>query len=136
MGFEEDFRTALLAPGVAALVGDRATWAEIPQAQPRPLICLWGITGNPDYTMDGPNGLWSRSVQVDCWAERYAGAKALARAVIAALPAIRGTIGATDFQGVFVTDERDMPAEGAAEGDTTERQFCVQVDLEIWFGDS
>lgn len=132
MNFEEDFRTALLTDEVKGRIGERMSWGEVPQAQPRPLVVLWDITGTPDYTMTGPSGLENRHVQIDAWGEDYASAKEVSRAIVRALALVKGVVGVTEFQGAFVINERD--SNDAGEGtDTASRHYCAQVDAMAWF---
>lgn len=133
MSFEADFRSAILAgSGVAALVGDRVNWAELPAARPRPLIALWNITRPGDYTMDGPSGLEQAFIQIDCWADTYLEASTLADTVKAALEALNDTVGSTQIQGVFFTGRRDGrdPMAGAP----AQRYSRVSLDCGAWFG--
>lgn len=133
MSFEADFRTFLLsASGVSSLVGERVVWGELPDASALPSISLWTMASNPDYTMDGANGLERRRVQVDCWALTLAEAKALDGAIAALVDGYRGTVGSTDLQGSFIvnrSEDRD-PAIGAP----AQRYARARLDLLVWFG--
>lgn len=113
---EEDLRALLLSnPGVAATVGQRVTWTKRPQGSPLPAIVLHLIDSVPTYTLDGDTGHRNSRVQVDCYGEMYADAKGTARAVSSALSGFKGTVGGTNFQGVFQESSRDLSEAGAIE---------------------
>lgn len=137
MSIEADFRTLLLTGGgspapVAALVGERVVWNELPQAIPKPCLCLWNVTGLPDHHMRGPSGLVYFQVQADCWHEsdRVTECIALRDAVIAVAGGFKGIVGATEFQGVFVRHIAGFndPQAGAP----ARRYSRFRLDLDIW----
>jgi hypothetical protein len=133
MTFEADFRTFLLSSGtIAGLVGDRIVWSELPSGSPLPLVTLWTMSSNPEYTMAGANGLEQRRVQCDCWAMTLAEAKALDGAIAALVDGFRGTVGQTFLQGAFVVnrDEGRDPSMGSP----AQRYFRARIDLLVWFG--
>jgi hypothetical protein len=120
---EEALRTTLLASaGVVSLCAGRVDWGAHPQGAPLPAIVLTviGDASSPVYT--GPDDLSQGRVQVDCYAESYAAAKALARAVRAALDGYR----AGGFLGVFLAGTRDGREGGTNEAD---RPFRVSMDF-------
>ncbi|WP_136441632.1 tail completion protein gp17 [Pacificoceanicola onchidii] len=117
---------------LAALVENRVHW----RMQPRsvsgfPYVNLAVISDPRAYHMAGASALRSTRVQVDAWAETYAAAKAVSRTVDDFLSGYRGTSGGIHFQGVFVSDERDLTDKTTGE----ERQlFRISVDLQIsWY---
>lgn len=133
MSFEADFRTFLLsASGVSSLVGDRVVWSELPDGSPRPVITLWTISSNPEYTMAGANGLEQRRVQIDCWAMTLTEAKALDAAIADLVDGFKGAVGSTFLQGAFVVnrDESRDPSIGSP----AQRYFRARLDLLVWFG--
>ena len=93
--------------GITNIVGRRITLGRRAQGGTLPAIVLHRIDGQPDYHLTGPSGLVESRVQVDCWSNDYAGAKAAARAVEAALSGVRFTRGAVRFDAFFVADERN-----------------------------
>ncbi|MBW8814035.1 MAG: DUF3168 domain-containing protein [Caulobacterales bacterium] len=126
---EDALLAALLADaGIAAIVGDRIAWGLLPQADELPALVLHRITGGFDYVQDGRVDTITPLVQVDCWAGSYGGAKTLARAVMAALPAIS----ADPFQDCSVIDERDdgEAADGPA-ADRSESFFRTSLDVRV-----
>ena len=117
MNFEEDFRALLLdcAP-LVALVGQRVNWGEMPEAGALPRVTLWNVTRDANVTMQGPSGLVTPYLQVDCWATSAAAAASLADVVTTYLQSImHQTEGATVFQGCFLQGRRDSrePTLGA-----------------------
>jgi hypothetical protein len=128
---EEALRSLIVAnSGVTALVSTRVYWGLVPQAvQTQSWVRMNRITGNRDNHMQGPSGLVSSAVQVDCVSNTYSGAKLTARAIVAVVNGYRGTSGSMAIQGIFIRDERD--GNEAATGDTATR-FMTSLDLEIW----
>jgi hypothetical protein len=105
---QADLQARLLAsPGVTAICSRRINWSLKPQGEPMPCIILHLIDGVPDYRVSGDKGLTAARVQVECWALDLKTAKALARAVDAALSGQRFTQGTTRFAGVLIDDEDD-----------------------------
>lgn len=129
---EEDFRAFLLADGtIAGLVVDRVQWAEVPAGRTRPLISLWTFANSPDYVMEGPSGLESRRLSIDCWGMTFAEAKSVSRAVRARLAAAPATQGGTLFQGLFIVAAREFnqPQGGAP----AQRYFRDSLDVMAWY---
>jgi hypothetical protein len=120
---EEDLRAALLAnPGVAAILGARASWDALPQGTTWPAACLYVVSTVPGYTMKGQDRLVAYRVQIDVTAETVAGSKNAARAVIGALSGLRS--GA--IEGCFWSSRRDVSTADATEAD---RLYTVQLDF-------
>ena len=127
---EEALIVRLLADsGVAALVSNRVFPGSRPQAAALPAVVLQRISGAPGYADDGEIGLDHTRIQVDCWAETYAGAKLLARAVTACLSGFEGTVGATVFQFIELDAERDLREGGT---DAADYPFRTALDFLIW----
>lgn len=126
---EEALVAFLLADaGLSALVSDRITWGSRPQASALPAVVLHRIDGLRSYSADGPSGLVSSRVQVDCWGASYGSAKGLGRAVIARLSGYVGTTGGVQFQAAFAIDERD----GYERGDSGADIYRSSIDFDIW----
>jgi hypothetical protein len=123
MNFEEAI-TALLA-GVA---GGRRHWGRAPQGVALPYVVMQRISGIRDYVTSGPSGYVQSRVQFDVYAEKYDAAKAVARALVAALS---GHSGGT-IQGVFIDSERDLPASDTGE---VSHLFRVSIDAAIHHGE-
>lgn len=113
----------LATAGVTALVSTRINWLRRPQGEALPAIVLHRIDGAPDVHHGGASGLVVSRVQVDCWAESYGSAKAIARAVETAVTAQTFTQGATRFDVILIADERDSTF------DETTPLFRTSLDL-------
>lgn len=113
---------------IAALVSTRVNWVERPQGEPLPAIVLGRIGGSRDYHTQGASGLVESRIQGDCYATTYAGAKSVARALIALLSGYRGTTGDIEFKGAFVDGERDFRE---ADPNGSEKLHRVSVDFII-----
>lgn len=95
------------APEVAARAPGGIDWLSRAQAGGPAFVVLQQISGSRGHTQDGPDGLLSARVQVDCWAPTAREAEQLARAVLAALDGHRD--GA--FAGIFHLSSRDDRAD-------------------------
>jgi hypothetical protein len=128
--FEADVRTLILRPAVVDLIVDRVIWEELPGATVRPCVCVWYITGEGGYTMDGPSGLNQTMIQIDVWGDTFPAARAVRDAIQDGIDAYRGVIGSTDIQGVFFRGIRggNEPSDGAP----AQRYSRQSLDAEIW----
>lgn len=131
-----DMRKALRArliddAAVAALVGKRVYWMVAPQAAPFPRITLTVAGEILDQDYAGLMDLQSARVQVDAWAESYAGQRVLADAILAALlpPAATGGI---SFGRAFVGNRRDL-VERIGGADVSVEVFRALSEFEIWW---
>lgn len=126
---EEDLIAALLADaGLAALVGPRISWSLRPQAEALPALQLTVVSRDRDELLTEPGRLNSYRIQADAWAGTYAGAKALARAALAAFDAL-----AAPFQGAFLLTERDLSdLSPGPQGGVGRTLFRISQDIELW----
>lgn len=130
--FEEDFRNAVIGfPSIAALIGDRFFWSDIPQGAERPFISCWNVTFGQGYTMAGPDGLIDVMLQLDVWGMSHGDAVDVARVVMDRFDGLQGTIGATDIRGVFFRGRRDSKEPMA--GETAQPYYRRSIDVEVWF---
>lgn len=86
-----DFETVLLRlllddAVLAALVGEKVFALVIPQGTRLPCITFQRVSGNPQNCLHGHSGLEDIDLAIDVWARSYAEAKAVAKAVRAAMP--------------------------------------------------
>jgi hypothetical protein len=127
MDMQGALRARLLAnTEVAAMVSRRIEWLLRPQGQALPAITLTTVSDDRPDTMKGFAAMRSTRVQVDCWAQEYATARALAEAVIvaAALPAASNGI---RFGRAGVEGPRDLTEE------TTPGTIArATLDLIVW----
>ncbi len=80
--------------GVQSVVGraDFAAWGHAPDLDVLPRVVLHHISEVPDQVQSGPTALMQSRVQIDIWAETYAQAVALAKAVRAAVDGYSGGV--------------------------------------------
>jgi len=97
---------------LTALVGQNLFWVRRPQGIQPPLVILRMVSSIPALVMQGERSVEESRVQIDCYAQTYAAARAIAAQVKARLGGYSGTVGGTTFQGVFRITELDM-TEGA-----------------------
>lgn len=123
-----DLQTALVnrllaAPDVAAIAATRIKWGIVPQSTPKPYIRMQVISDTRPQHLKGYDGSRPTRVQVDCFAETYGAAAALAHAVIAAVsePVTTpdGRFGRTHAEG-----PRDL-------GEDTEDGFVHRASLDL-----
>lgn len=122
---EEDLIALLRATaGVSTLAGDRVSHFDHPQGKGVPYVTAVTISGAEGLTMKGRDGLTDARSQIDCYDRTRAGAKALARAVIARLHGHRGG----RFRLVTHLGTRDSREGGTNEA---ERLYRVSLDFGI-----
>lgn len=121
--------TALLArlvadASVSALIGSRAAWGTRIDAAVLPAIVLTRVTGGRDYHHAGADDLATPVVQIDCLAETYAGAVALANAVIAAVEPAGAPFGQS-----FLRSHQDMTPPTKVDGGQRVYRRMLQFDI-------
>ncbi len=126
---EEKLIALLLAnSSLSALVSDRIYWSKMEPSSLLPRINMTVVSDVADYNMDSASGLRVARVQIDCYGETYASARAVSRAVEAAIGGYKGTSGAVKFDGIFMVEQRDVIEEDNTPSDL----FGVSVDYQIW----
>ena len=117
-------RARLLAAGpVTALVGQRVTWIDRPQASALPAITLQVVSELRPQHMAGFDGLRDVTVQIDIWGNSYVETKSIMEAVIAALtPAQTGN--GINFARSFIDSIRDL-------GEQVETQFIHRTSIDL-----
>ncbi len=122
---EEMLITKLLATsGLTSLVGDRISWGSREQAAALPAVTLNTISGGPLYSDEGEVGLDDVRVQIDCWASTVTAAKAVGRAVRAAISGFHDDF----FRYITLDAIRDMRESGANQ---TDYEYRVSMDFII-----
>lgn len=91
---------------------------ERPADDPLPAIVYQRVSTDPDQTLEGDSGLDAVRLQLSCWAETYAGAKALAAATRAAITSSASLKAVTEME----VDDRDPET----------REYRVILDFRIW----
>jgi len=117
----------IASPSLAALIGNRAFWDELPQGLDNPAIVMFLISSVPGYTHQGADGLTSDRVQFDCRGRTADEARQVAAALDARLSGFRGTFEGVRFQGAFKQGHRTRSDKVEAI-----RWFTASVDYIIW----
>jgi hypothetical protein len=100
---EEALRALLIgyAP-LTALVSQRIYWNAIPQDAADPCVVLYKISGGEGHHLQGPDGLFSGTVQIDVRAVTVSSMWAISRAIRAKLDGYSDA----NFRGVFHRNDR------------------------------
>lgn len=139
--------------GVKAIVDTGVYPFAVAQGKPYPRITHQRISTNRVRSNDGPTGLCTARVQLDCWAEGPGGmdtAKALADAVRKArgttatasadaaghaeLDGFKGRMGSVTVQGAFLDEDQDLSEDPIFGND--QRVHRISADLTITFEES
>ena len=120
-----DFETALLRTlredaGLSALVGNKVFPPAIPAGNYLPCVTFQRLGGRPANTLAGPSGLEEIDLLIDAWARDYHEAKAVAKAVRAAMPANGPRFGA------HLIEDQDLYEDGT-------NYFRVSMEFKVWF---
>ncbi len=96
---------------LTALVGTRVYPTLLPQGVTFPAVNYLTVSNVRSYSHQGRSYLARARVQISCWAETVAGAKAVARQARAALEAFTGALGGAggvEVGYLFVANEVDL----------------------------
>ena len=120
-----DFEIVLLRTlredaGLSALVGNKVFALVIPQGTKLPCITFQRIGGRPANTLSGHSGLEEIDLQIDVWARDYDQAKAIAKAVRAAMPPSGPRFSA------HLIEDQDLYEDGT-------NYFRVNMEFKVWF---
>ena len=120
-----DFEIVLLrtlkdAPGLSELIGNKAFALVIPQGTKLPCVTFQRLGGRPANTLSGASGLEEIDLQIDVWARDYDEAKAIAKAVRAAMPS-----SCPRFSAHLIEDQ-DLYEDGT-------NYFRVSMEFKVWF---
>jgi len=123
--FEEALRDMLIKDAGVKAITTRCYPAKLPQNPTYPLILYYRITGIPANTLTGSPTLEYSRFQVEAWALTYAAAKALAKAIVAALNAKIYTGASVTIGSIVKQGERDQYEEAVS---------CHRVimDFTVW----
>lgn len=103
---------------IAAAVSTRIYPVIAPQNAAYPHVTYQRISGGQVNSLDGYGGTENPRIQIDCWAETYAAAKSLAKAVMDSM------LEATAFTALMISDqdlsELDQPI------------YRVSMDFSCW----
>lgn len=120
-----DFEIVLLRTlredaGLSVLVGSKVFALVIPQGTKLPCITFQRIGGMPANTLSGHSGLEEIDLQIDVWARDYDEAKAIAKAVRAAMPPSGPRFSA------HLIEDQDLYEDGT-------NYFRVSMEFKVWF---
>ena len=120
-----DFETVLLRmlqedAGLSALVGSKVFPLFIPSGNYLPCVTFQRLGGMPANTLSGHSGLEEIDLQIDVWARDYDEAKAIAKAVRAAMPPSGPQFGA------HLIEDQDLYEDGT-------NYFRVSMEFKVWF---
>lgn len=120
-----DFETVLLRmlqedAGLSALVGSKVFPLFIPSGNYLPCVTFQRIGGRPANTLSGASGLEEIDLQIDVWAWDYDEAKAIAKAVRAAMPP------SGEVFGAHLVEDQDLYEDGT-------NYFRVSMEYKVWF---
>ena len=120
-----DFEIVLLRTlredaGLSAMVGNKVFALVIPQGTKLPCITFQRIGGMPANTLSGHSGLEEIDLQIDVWARDYDEAKAIAKAVRAAMPPSGPRFSA------HLIEDQDLYEDGT-------NYFRVNMEFKVWF---
>lgn len=93
---------------VDAVIGDRIYKEHLPQEPTYPMVVYSRATTQRQLTLDGPTGLTTASITVDCIAETAASVASTSAVIKNSLDGLMGDLGGTTVQIVYYTDEADF----------------------------
>lgn len=102
------------------LVGNKVFALVIPQGTKLPCVTFQRLGGSPANTLAGASGLEEIDLQIDVWAKNYGEAKAIAKAVRAAMPP-----SGPQFSAHLIEDQ-DLYEDGT-------NYFRVSMEYKVWF---
>ena len=120
-----DFESVLLRmlqedAGLSALVGSKVFPLFIPSGNYLPCVTFQRLRGRPANTLSGASGLEEIDLQIDVWARDYDEAKAIAKAVRAAMPSSGPRFSA------HLIEDQDLYEDGT-------NYFRVNMEFKVWF---
>ncbi len=116
---------------VAALVADRIQPLVVTGLS-LPAISFQKVSGEPDRTHQGSNGLDQSRIQVDAWSQTYEQAKDLGKAIRSALEDSRGLTSGTNILGSGLESDNDFFEPDRPTQDSEERIYRVSADYFFW----
>jgi len=113
--------------GLTSLVGSRVRPVIAKQGEGFPSVVVTTVSHLPEYVTQGAVSLADSRVQVDCYAETFAGSKAVARAIKLRLSGQRFTSGGVEFQQCAVIAERSSYQDSAEV-----KLHRTSIDFRVW----
>ncbi len=102
--------------GLSALIATRIYPLRMPQGSTFPAVVYTRVSGARINNLDGEN-IQNPRYQIDCWAETYSAAKAVAAQIELAFAA-------SSLQAVLIADRDDK--------DDSVRLYRVSLDYSVW----
>lgn len=124
MSIEVELMNRLAADGtVSGLVGSRIRAEWVDQNSAYPAISVLRVSGGRNSGLDASNDYWNTArIQVDCWADTYSEARALADAVTSSLHGFKGAAGAFQVESLLLENLSDL---GEQVGDRVHRRASL-----------
>jgi hypothetical protein len=116
---------------IAGIVGARIYPLRVPQDADMPAITYQKISGRWHVQMSGPHNMSEERFQINCWETTYAGVKALADAVRAALNGYDSTINVVEVHIITLENETDLVVEIPDIRST--RRYSRALDFLAWY---
>ena len=105
---EEAIRDKLLNDSaVLALVSTRIYASELPQKPTYPAIIYEHVDSERDFTMEGPSGFVTTTMELRVYASSYSGVKDLATKIRQVLNGASETVLGIKILGIFLQNESD-----------------------------
>ena len=105
---EEAVRDKLLSDSaVSALVSERVYASELPQKPTYPAIIYEHVDSERDFTMEGPSGFVTTTMEIRVYASSYSGVKDLATKIRQVLNGLDDMILGVKILGIFLQNESD-----------------------------
>lgn len=132
MEIEEALTAYLLEhAGLAALVGSRVYWDEVPQGTEPPFVVAINISDVKEHTLDGQLSLESPTYQFTAYATTKKTSKAIGKQIKAALQDYVGVMSGVRVQLVRLLTELSTAthnADGTVQLYTTDLEFQVHFE--------
>ena len=94
-------------PTLVAAVGDHIYPVALRQGSPLPTLVYRRLSSDPEYTLTGRAGWRNATLQIACWAQEYAEARALAETIRQTLDAYSEPSPVGPLRFVSVADSAD-----------------------------
>ena len=122
---EEAIRYTLINNSGVKAITTRVYPSTLPQNPTYPLVLYFRVTGSSDVALGGATGLQHPRFQIEAWADTYAAAKTLAKAIRAALNCQKFTVDSIRVGSIVIQSERDYYEPDAA-------MHRIIMDFMVW----
>ena len=131
---EEAIHTILTSESaITNIVATRVYPVVIPQGGTIPAVTYQRISTPRIWDLDGPDGMATPRMQLNCWGTSYSSASSLSNAVRGVLDNYSGTADSVVIHQVALEDEGDLfePQIGI----DTARRYGRRMDFIVWHGE-